>query len=63
MKLQKKTNVKENGEVKMENVGVWQNGMRFWAFSLPRKSEHAFQKWVLCPIQICAHTLPTPSNN
>ena len=33
----KKTNVKENGEVKMENVGVWQNGMHFWAFFLPRK--------------------------
>ena len=31
---------------KMKNVDVWQNGLRFWAFSLPRKLEHVFQKWV-----------------
>ena len=40
----KETNVKENGEVKMENMGVWQNGIRFWAFFLPRKLEHVFPK-------------------
>ena len=48
---------------KINNVGVWQNGIRFWAFSLPRKSKHVFQKWVLCPIRISSHTLPTPCNN
>ena len=41
----KNPNMKENGE-ENENVDVWQNGLRFWEFSLPRKSEHVFQKWV-----------------
>ena len=45
-------NVKENGEEKMENVDAWQNDIRFWALSLPRKSEHVFPKMGLCPIRI-----------
>ena len=32
----KETNVKENGEVKMENMGVWKNGLIFLGIFLAK---------------------------
>ena len=33
----KERNMEDNGEVNKENMGVWQNGICFGAFFLPRK--------------------------
>ena len=32
----KEAHVKENGEEKMENMGVWPNGHAFWVFTFPK---------------------------
>ena len=59
----KSPNVKENGE-KNGKRGCMAEWHTFLGnFSLPRKSEHVFQKWVSTQFEFFAHTLPIPCNN
>ena len=48
----KEAHMKENGEERMEDVGVWPNGHAFWVFSCPKSQKHFSPKMGFPQIQI-----------